>query len=187
MHIIVGLGNPDKKHEDNRHNIGFMAVDEIFHRYNFPQYKEKSNGLISKGKIKDQDVILLKPQTYMNLSGQCVGEIARFYKSSIENIIVIHDDLDLPFAKVKIKVGGGNGGHNGLKSITSHLGNEYKRIKVGIDRPDTKHQVANYVLKDFNKDETVALENKLIPNLAKYITLVLDNNDAEFMNKMHLF
>ena len=186
MKIIVGLGNPDKKYEDTRHNIGFITVDEIFDRYNFPTYKEKFNGLVSKGKIDGKDTVILKPMTYMNLSGQSVGECARFYKVKPEDIIVLHDDLDLPFAKIKTKIGGGHGGHNGLKSIDSHIGNKFKRVKIGIHRPDDKHQISNYVLKDFNKDEKIALKNKLAPNLARYIGLLLEDNDSEFMNKLHL-
>jgi PTH1 family peptidyl-tRNA hydrolase len=187
MHIIVGLGNPDKKYTDTRHNIGFTAVDKIHEHYLFPNFREKFNGLISKGKIHGQDVILVKPMTYMNLSGQCVGEVIRFYKCPIENVVVLHDDLDLPFAKIKTKVAGGNGGHNGLKSITSHIGNNYRRIKIGIDRPKNKAGVANYVLKQFSKDEKNAIKNKLAPNIATYIKLILEEKDSEFMNKLHLF
>ncbi len=187
MHIIIGLGNPDKKYEGTRHNVGFVAIDAIHEAYNFPAYKDKFNGLVSKGKINGKDVVLLKPMTYMNLSGQSVGECAHFYKTKSADITVLHDDIDLPFAKIKVKVGGGNGGHNGLKSIDAHIGNKFKRVKIGVHRPDGKQNVANYVLKDFSKDEKVALKNKLYPNIAQYISLLLDGDDSEFMNKLHLF
>lgn len=187
MKIVVGLGNPDKKYEGTRHNVGFIVVDEIFNYYNFPAYKDKFSGQVSKGKINGEDVIILKPMTYMNLSGQSVGACAKFYKVKPEDIIVLHDDLDLPFAKIKVKVGGGHGGHNGLKSIDAHVGNKFKRVKIGIHRPEDKQNVANYVLKDFSKDEKIALNNKLAPNLAQYMELLLDGDDSEFMNKLHLF
>lgn len=186
MKIIVGLGNPDKKYEDTRHNIGFITADAIHDAYNFPVYKDKFNGLLSKGKINGEDVIILKPQTYMNLSGQSVGECARFYKVKPEDIIAFHDDLDLPFAKIKVKIGGGHGGHNGLKSLDAHIGNKFKRVKIGIHRPDSKEKVVDYVLKEFSKDEKTAIKNKLTPNMSRYIGLLLEDNDSEFMNKLHL-
>jgi len=187
MYIVVGLGNPNKSYKLNRHNIGFMAVDEIFYRYNFAQYKEKFDGLFTKGKIGKNDVVLLKPGTYMNLSGNSVQKACQFFKVKPENVIVLYDDLDLDFAKVKIKFAGGAGGHNGIKSIDKNIGSQYKRVRIGIGRPQNNNKaVASYVLDDFNKDEQVAIKNKLLPNLANYLPLLLNGDDSEFMNKLYL-
>jgi len=151
MWLIVGLGNPGEKYEDNRHNIGFMAVDEIFHRHNFTDEGKKFKAQVASGFINAEKVLLLKPQTFMNLSGEAVLAATTFYKIPPENIIVIHDDLDLEPSKLRIKQGGGAGGHNGLKSIDSHLGKDYWRVRIGIGHPGDKNLVSNYVLNDFSK------------------------------------
>jgi len=188
MFLIIGLGNPDKKYSQNRHNVGFIAIDALHNRYNFSDYKEKFNGLFSKGKINNEDVVLVKPQTYMNNSGQCVGEFKRFFKLKEENIIILYDDLDLSFGKIKVKKDGSPGGHNGIKSIDSHIGKGYSKVKIGIDRPKNYNQSpADYVLQDFSKDEKIAIENKITPNIANFITLLFEGNESEFMNKLHLF
>lgn len=159
MQLIVGLGNHGKKYENNRHNVGFMAVDEIAVKYGFPPFKEKFKGLISKGEIEGVEIVLLKPQTYMNLSGEAVQQTAVFYKISASDITVIHDDIDLSLGTVKIKVGGGNAGHNGLKSIDSKIGNNYRRIRIGVGRPE--YDVSSYVLSDFGKEEVLTINEAI--------------------------
>ena len=131
MLLLVGLGNPGPEYAGTRHNVGFMAVDTIVHRHGFGPLRSKFQGLISEGLISGEKILALKPLTYMNESGQSVGEAARFYKIPSENIIVCHDELDLPPGKVRVKTGGGSGGHNGIKSIDAHIGPEYRRLRIG--------------------------------------------------------
>ena len=165
MLLIIGLGNIGKEYENTRHNIGFMAIDEIQKKYDFPDFKEKNKYFFSK---KD-DIILTKPTTYMNLSGDAVIALASLYKIPPENIIVIHDDLDLPTGKIKTKQGGGNGGHNGLKSIDKAIGTNYYRIRIGIDHPRNhtpQIDVSNYVLGKFFPEEKIIIDKtiKIISN-----------------------
>lgn len=186
MRLIVGLGNPGAKYEKNRHNIGFMAVDEI-HRQNssFTPWKSRFQGLVSEGRLGSEKVILLKPTTYMNESGRAVGEAMRFYKSEPEDIVVIYDELDLPPAKFRMKKGGGHGGHNGLRSITAHIGEAYRRLRLGIGHPGDKKLVANYVLGDFAKSDQAWLE-PLIDEIARNADLLAEAQDSQFANKMTL-
>lgn len=151
MRLIVGLGNPGSEYALNRHNVGFMAVDEIVRRHNFTPYKQKFNALISEGRLGTEKVLIIKPQTFMNLSGQAVGEAMRFYKLEADDVIVLYDEIDLAPAKFRVKFGGGVAGHNGLKSMTQHIGNDYHRVRIGVGRPVQKNQVANYVLGNFGK------------------------------------
>jgi PTH1 family peptidyl-tRNA hydrolase len=150
MYLIAGLGNPGDKYKFTRHNIGFLVIDEITknqtltNNLNNPNFKAIA--------FKSSNKILVKPQTYMNLSGESIVSIANYYNIPNENIIIIHDDLDLPFGAIKFKIGGGHGGHNGLKSIDSHIGKDYIRVRIGIGKPENK-DVANYVLSDFSKEE----------------------------------
>ncbi len=156
MWLFVGLGNPGEQYAKNRHNVGFMVLDSIQDQSAgaYPDYRIKHQGLISEGRIGSQKVILLKPQTYMNNSGQSVGQVAKFYKIDSENIVVFHDELDIEPSLVRVKQGGGNAGHNGLKSIQAHLGSaDFWRVRIGIGRPQYKGQVSNYVLSDFSKEE----------------------------------
>lgn len=161
MLLLVGLGNPGNKYSNNRHNIGFMAVDEIGHRHNFSAPKAKFQGILSEGRLGQEKALILKPQTYMNLSGQSVGEAARFYKIPPENIFVFHDELDIPAAKIKFKTGGGHAGHNGLRSLDQHLGKNYHRIRMGIGHPGAKEQVNGHVLGDFAKADQNWLQDIL--------------------------
>ena len=162
MYLVVGLGNPGSEYANTRHNIGFMAADAICSRYNFDSYKKKFDGEIALGQIGSEKVLVLKPQTYMNLSGNSVVKAALFYKILPENIIVIHDDMDLKIGQLKAKNGGGSGGHNGLKSIDSHISPNYNRIRVGVGHPQNKGQdVINYVLGSFSKEEKNILQNTL--------------------------
>ena len=158
MKLIVGLGNPGQKYERNRHNVGFMAVDKLAEEFGFAPFRNRFKGLVSEGRIGTERALILKPQTYMNESGQSVGEAARFLKVDEADVIVLYDEIDLAPGKLKAKVGGGNAGHNGLRSISAHLGNDYVRIRIGVGHPGRKDLVAGYVLHDFSKADYDWLE-----------------------------
>jgi len=183
MFLLVGLGNPGNGYSENRHNIGFMAADEIVRRHSFGPYRKKFQGEVSEGTINGQKVMVLKPQTYMNESGRAVGEAIRFYKIELEKVIVFYDELDLPLCKVKIKTGGGAGGHNGIRSIDAHVGKEYRRVRMGIGHPGHKDKVHGHVLSDFGKAEKVEVE-KLVDEVAREAGFLIDGNDANFMNRI---
>lgn len=154
MKLLVGLGNPGDHYESTRHNIGFMIIDALAKEISIEVTKRKGKSLLGQGHFGDSKVLLLKPQTYMNNSGEAVLETINFYKDRIEELIIIHDDLDLDFGQIRFKAGGGTGGHNGLKSITAMLASsDYDRLRVGISHPDNKNKVVNYVLNDFSKQE----------------------------------
>ena len=161
MKLFVGLGNPGAKYAMNRHNIGFMAVDEIAASHGFAPWRKKFQGRVSEGKLGDEKIILLKPETFMNLSGQSVGEAVRFYKLSVDDVTVFHDELDLVPGKCRVKQGGGHAGHNGLRSIHQHLSPEYQRVRLGIGHPGRKEMVAGYVLHDFPKADLNWLDDLL--------------------------
>jgi PTH1 family peptidyl-tRNA hydrolase len=158
MKLIVGLGNPGEKYARNRHNVGFMAVERIASRHRLGPWKRKFQAVAADGEIDGEKVLLLAPQTYMNESGRAVGEAARFLKVDLADIIVLHDELDLAPGKIRFKVGGGNAGHNGLRSITAHLGNDYARVRIGIGHPGQKELVHSWVLNDFAKADATWLE-----------------------------
>ena len=185
MLLLVGLGNPGEEYKNNRHNIGFMAIDEIAKQHSFPSFKKKYKGLFADGKIGSERVLLLKPQTFMNRSGNSVGEIAKFYKIGAENIIVFYDELDLMAGKTRVKINGGNGGHNGLRSIDPIIGKNYKRVRIGIGHPGHKDRVTSHVLGNFAKTDNEWLE-PLLKAIGKNISLLLLGKDAQFMNKMAL-
>jgi len=172
MYLVVGLGNPGNEYLLNRHNFGFMMIDTLRQHYDFPDYKEKFSGVISQGKIDGKACMLLKPTTFMNLSGQAVQKVMQFYKIAIENVYVFHDDLDIDPFKIKFKMGGGSGGHNGLKSIDQQCGKEYWRIRLGIGHPGEKNLVSAYVLSNFSKDEMKELPF-LLHTLAQKIPGIL--------------
>lgn len=157
MYVLIGLGNPGKKYESNRHNIGFMIVDALASAYHFSPFKEKFSAAISEGTIGAHKVILCKPLTYMNKSGQSVQQLMSFYKIPLNHVYTVHDDLDLEPGKIKVKCGGGHGGHNGLRSLDQHIGQDYWRIRLGIGHPgrSSHHQdlVAHYVLSDFSRQD----------------------------------
>lgn len=162
MYLLVGLGNPGLEYTENRHNVGFMCLDEIRKSYGFPPEKQKFSGFLTEGIIEEEKVYLFKPLTYMNRSGQAVAEAARFFKIPPEHVIVFHDDLDLVPGKVQMKHGGGHGGHNGLRDLDAHIGNQYWRVRIGIGRPLHKGAVTSYVLSNFSKEEHIWLDPLLV-------------------------
>lgn len=185
MKLIVGLGNPGAKYAHNRHNIGFMAVDEIASAHGFSPWRAKFQGQVSEGRIGSDKVILLKPETFMNLSGQAVGEAARFHKIDPADVIVFHDELDLAPAKIRVKTGGGHAGHNGLRSIHQHIGPDYDRVRMGIGHPGHKDAVAGYVLRDFPKADAEWLDDEL-RGIADGITHLVAGDNAKFLNTIGL-
>jgi len=185
MLIIVGLGNPGAKFSGNRHNIGFMAVDAIQRRPGFAPWSKKFKAEISEGELAGEKVLLMKPQTFMNLSGESVGEAMRFYKLGPENIVAIYDELDLIPAKARIKTGGGHGGHNGVKSLDAHCGREYRRLRLGIGHPGAKELVHSYVLGDFAKVDQTWLA-PMLDALADNADMLVKGEDSQLMNKLAL-
>jgi PTH1 family peptidyl-tRNA hydrolase len=185
MLLFVGLGNPGPKHAGNRHNIGFMAVQAIARRHDLSPWRRRFQGVAVEGNIANERVLLLLPGTYMNESGRAVAEAVNFYKLELASIIVFHDEVDLTPAKVRVKVGGSDAGHNGLRSITAHLGNDYKRARIGIGKPDVKELVPIHVLGDFAKSEWAWVE-ALCDVIADNAPLLVENKDSTFQNKVHL-
>jgi PTH1 family peptidyl-tRNA hydrolase len=185
MLLLVGLGNPGTRYTGNRHNVGFMAVQAIARRHNISPWRRKYQGVAVEGVIAGERVLLLLPGTYMNESGRAVQEAARFYKAEPGQILVFHDELELAPGKVRVKLGGGNAGHNGLRSISSHIGNGYKRVRIGIGHPGDKNLVERYVLQDFAKDEWPWVE-ELCDVIAENAGLLVEGKDASFQNKVHL-
>jgi PTH1 family peptidyl-tRNA hydrolase len=182
MKLIVGLGNPGDKYAGNRHNIGFMAVDEVARGYTFGPWKKRFQGLTAEGQIGTVKCILLKPATYMNESGRAAGEAMRFYKLTPADVIVIHDELDLQPGTVRVKTGGGNAGHNGLKSLTAYIGNDYKRVRLGIGHPGDRALVINYVLQDFAKADKEWLV-PFLDGIARGMDRLVEGEDAAFLNE----
>jgi len=185
MRLFVGLGNPGAKYAHNRHNIGFMAVNEIARRHGFASWRRRFQGETAEGALDHEKVILLRPLTYMNDSGRAVQEAANFFKLSAGEITVFQDELELPPAKLRVKVGGGIAGHNGLRSISSHIGNDYRRVRLGIGHPGVKELVHPYVLSDFAKDEG-AWVTALCEAVAENAGLLATDRDSAFQNKVHL-
>lgn len=185
MKLFVGLGNPGAKHQGNRHNIGFMAVERIAERHGFGPWRKKFQGLISEGSIGADRVVLLKPETFMNESGRAVGEAVRFLKIEPESVYVFHDELDLAPGKIKVKTGGGNAGHNGLRSISAHIGNEFARVRLGIGHPGSKDAVTYYVLNDFAKSERQWLAT-LMDAVADASGRLAKGDDARFLSDVAL-
>lgn len=186
MLLLVGLGNPGPEYGRNRHNIGFMVVDAIAERYGFPAFKTRFQGETADGPIDGEKILLLKPMTYMNRSGQSVGEALRYYKLDPDRLLVVHDDMDLAFGKAKIKVGGGSAGHNGIRSIDAHLGTpDYRRLRLGIGHPGEKGRVTGHVLSDFTKADRQAAGD-WIGALAAGAPTLVGGDDARFLNDLAL-
>ncbi len=185
MLLFVGLGNPGARYAGNRHNIGFMAVDAIAKRHGFGPWRRRFQGVAAEGPIGGERVQLLLPGTFMNDSGRAVAEAAHFYKLALPEIVVFHDELDLPPAKMRVKTGGGVAGHNGLRSISAHIGNDYRRVRIGIGHPGDKELVEPYVLSDFAKSDR-AWVAALCGAIADNAELLARGQDASFQNKVHL-
>jgi PTH1 family peptidyl-tRNA hydrolase len=185
MRLFVGLGNPGTKYQGNRHNIGFMVVDDIARRHGFAPWRRRFQGETSEGSLDGERVILLKPSTYMNESGRAVSEAAKFFKIGVGDIVVFHDEIELPPAKVRVKVGGGIAGHNGLRSISAHVGNDYRRVRLGVGHPGVKELVHVHVLNDFAKAERPWVE-ALCDAVTDNAALLVTDKDSSFQNKVHL-
>ncbi len=185
MHLFVGLGNPGTKYAHNRHNIGFMAVEEIARRHGFAPWRRRFQGETSEGTLDGERMVLLRPTTFMNESGRAVQEAANFFKLGVDEIVVFQDELELPPGKVRVKLGGGIAGHNGLRSISAHVGNEYRRVRLGIGHPGVKELVHGYVLSDFAKSDRSWVET-LCEAIADSAGLLLTGRDSTFQNKVHL-
>jgi PTH1 family peptidyl-tRNA hydrolase len=186
MFLLVGLGNPGARHAGNRHNIGFMAVDAIAKRHGFAPWRRRFQGVATEGTLGGRKTLLLLPGTFMNESGRAVGEAANFYKIGLDDIAVVHDELDLAPGKLRIKRGGGVAGHNGLRSISAHIGNDYKRVRIGIGHPGDKNIVHSFVLSDFAKAERTGWVETLIDAIAEHAALLPRGDDASLQNKVHL-
>lgn len=185
MKLLVGLGNPGRKYERNRHNIGFMALDQIAGDHGFGPWKSKFQAEISEGRLGSEKVLLLKPQTFMNLSGQSVGEAMRFYKLTPADVTVFHDELDLAPGKLRCKTGGGHAGHNGLRSIHSHIGEAYGRVRMGVGHPGRKELVSGYVLHDFPKADEVWLDD-MLRGISDGASHLAAGDTGKFMNAVAL-
>jgi len=185
MRLIVGLGNPGSRYARNRHNVGFMAVDAIARAHGAAPWRQRFQGSTAEAVLGGERVLLLKPGTYMNESGRAVAEAQRFFKIALGDVVVFHDELDLPSGKLRVKVGGGNAGHNGLRSITAQCGNDYRRVRLGIGHPGHKDLVHPYVLSDFAKAEEPWVED-LCRACAEFAPLLAKGDDASFQNKVHL-
>lgn len=185
MRLMVGLGNPGPNYARNRHNVGFVAVQAIAQRHGIGPWRRRFQGLAAEGPLAGERTLLLLPGTYMNDSGLAVAEAAHFYKIGLTDIIVFHDEIDLPPAKLRVKTGGGNAGHNGLRSITAHVGNDFRRVRIGVGHPGDKDLVMPYVLGDFTKSERAWVE-ALRDIIADNAALLAKGEDAAFQNKVHL-
>lgn len=185
MKLIVGLGNPGKEYESTRHNIGFQIIDKLACQLNVPLDKSKFNGLYGIGRYQGEKIILCKPLTYMNLSGECLRPLMDYYDVDIEDILVIYDDLDLPVGKIRLRTKGSAGGHNGVKSIINHTGTQrFKRIRVGIDRPKSGQQIVDYVLGQFSKEE-LPLVQEVIEKSANACQKWMEQSFLEVMNEFN--
>ncbi len=185
MLLVVGLGNPGPRYAGNRHNIGFMALDAVMRRHGFGPARTKFHGEIAEGRLAGRRVLALKPMTYMNDSGRAVLAAASFYRIAPPDILVLHDELDLAAGKIRVKRGGGHGGHNGLRSIHAHVGPDYRRLRFGIGHPGHREAVSPHVLKDFAKVDT-EWRDKLLDAVAEHFPLLAAGDDSGFMNKIAL-
>ena len=184
MYLHVGLGNPGKEYELHRHNVGFMAIDSILEKYNIDTGKEKFNGYHYIYSGDEHKIVFLKPQTYMNNSGRCVSAIMNFFSIEPSSVIVWHDEIDLDKGKIKVKCGGGHGGHNGIRDIISHIGNDFCRIRIGIGRPTNNIPTSKWVLSSFHRNDFNGWLNELLRVMANETELLHNSNSVEFMNKV---
>jgi PTH1 family peptidyl-tRNA hydrolase len=184
MFLLVGLGNPGREYAGHRHNVGFMAVDAIHRRHGFPPWRRRFRGEVAEGTLGGVKTLLFKPQTFMNESGRAVGEAANFYKIEPEDILVIHDEVDLAPGKLRMKAGGGTAGHNGLRSLGAAIGPSFRRMRIGVGHPGVKEMVPIHVLHDFAKSDREWLE-PLIEAIADNAPLLAEGKDATFANRVH--
>ncbi|MEW9836782.1 aminoacyl-tRNA hydrolase [Mesorhizobium marinum] len=185
MLLFAGLGNPGAKYANNRHNVGFMAADAIARRHSFSPWTRKFQAEIAEGRIGGEKVLLVKPQTFMNLSGQSVGEALRFYKLDPSAVTVFYDEIELPAGKVRVKTGGGSAGHNGIRSLDQHIGKDYRRVRIGVGHPGAREMVHGHVLGDFAKADREWLD-VLLDSIADHAALVAGGDENGFMNKVTL-
>ncbi|HEY1747353.1 MAG TPA: aminoacyl-tRNA hydrolase [Xanthobacteraceae bacterium] len=185
MLLLVGLGNPGARYIGNRHNVGFMALQAIAKRHGVGPWRRRFQGVACEGPIGGERALLLLPGTFMNESGRAVGEAAQFYKLAPDAVTVFHDEIELPPGKVRVKIGGGIAGHNGLRSISEHIGNDYRRVRIGVGHPGHKDLVERHVLSDFAKSEWPWVE-ALADIVAANAELLVRGDDASFQNKVHL-
>jgi PTH1 family peptidyl-tRNA hydrolase len=183
MLLVAGLGNPGSGYARNRHNVGFMAVDEIVRRQKLGPFRAKFDGELAQGDIAGERVVVLKPMTFMNNSGQSVGAALRFFKIVPDQVVVFHDELDLAAGKLRVKKGGGHAGHNGLRSIQAHIGADFRRVRIGIGHPGDKALVLNHVLDDFAKGDDEWL-GRLLSALADNFPMLLKDEDNAYMSKV---
>ena len=183
-HLLIGLGNPGPTYQKHRHNVGFMALSVIYDRHSgYTNWKPQSQCLVSDGRIDDQRTMLVMPQTYMNNSGHAVGALCHFYKLSATDVTVIYDDLALTAGKIKVKRGGGHGGHNGLRSLDQHIGPDYRRLRVGIGHPGDKALVHNYVLSNFSQDDKRWLDI-ILTAISDELSLLVHDNESAFVSRI---
>jgi len=185
MQILAGLGNPGAKYANNRHNVGFMAADAIARRHSFSPWSKKFQAEIAEGRLGGDKVLLIKPQTFMNLSGQAVGEALRFYKLDPSAVTVLYDEIDLAPGKIRVKVGGGSGGHNGIRSLDQHIGQNYRRVRIGVGHPGVREMVHGHVLGDFSKADREWLD-VLLDSIAGAADMLARGDDSGFMNRVTL-
>jgi PTH1 family peptidyl-tRNA hydrolase len=185
MLLLVGLGNPGSRYAANRHNIGFMAVDEIVRRHGFAAWRKRFQAETAEGTLGGERTLALKPQTYMNESGRAVGDAMRFYSLTPDDVVVLHDEIDLPPAKVRVKTGGGSAGNNGIRSIDAHIGNEYHRVRLGVGKLEVKGTAHMHVLGDFSKADRLWLE-PLIATITENAPLLAKHDFTTFQNRVHL-
>lgn len=185
MKLFVGLGNPGNKHARNRHNVGYMAADAIVSEYGLGAWRQRFQGVVAEGRIGDERCLVLKPETYMNESGRSVGAAVRYLKIEPEDVIVLYDEIDLASGKLKVKTGGGNAGHNGLRSLSAHINNNYVRVRIGVGHPGQKSAVARYVLHDFSKTELQWLQ-PLLAAIAENAEQLASGDGAKFLSNVAL-
>lgn len=185
MRLLVGLGNPGPNYARNRHNIGFMAVEAIARRHAFGAWRRRFDGLCAEGTLAGEKVLALKPRTYMNDSGRAVGQAVRFFKLAAAEVVVVHDDVDLAPGKIRVKTGGGNAGHNGLRDIDAHIGPDYMRVRIGVGHPGERDRVRGHVLDDFAKADAEWL-GPLLDAVAEAAPLLVSHGGARFTTKVAL-
>ena len=183
MKLIAGLGNPGPSHAHNRHNIGFLAVDAIADRHGVGPFRERHAGLAASGQMRGGRVLLLRPLTFMNESGRSVGSALRYHRMGPEDLIVIHDEIDLPPGRVRVKTGGGIAGHNGLRSIRAHVGDGFQRVRIGVGHPGERERVTGHVLGNF-RAEDMAWRDSLLERIAEYLPELLEGDESLFASRL---